>query len=179
MLKVEELEKELKAENLASIYLLFGEETFLMESNLKKIKKLFGETIAGINYINIDEETIENIAKYYDYLEIQPTGNNEFMITKNDGDYEGINSYADIENINRMIINLGDELGKYYVENESKIKNLTIKRNNSILAHGLESQTKEDFENFLELILYLAHKLDKDMKKFMDQTKLAKFNLKL
>ncbi len=79
----------------------------------------------------------------------------------------------------QLLNELGDELGEYYVENESKIKNLTIKRNNSILAHGLESQTKEDFDNFLELILYLAHKLDRDMKKFLDQTKLAKFNLEL
>ena len=58
------------------------------------------------------KEKLLEIASFYDYLEIQPTGNNEFMITKNDGDYENINSYADIENINRMIINLGDELGK-------------------------------------------------------------------
>ena len=58
------------------------------------------------------KEKLLEIASFYDYLEIQPTGNNEFMITKNDGEYDKINSYADIENINRMIINLGDELGK-------------------------------------------------------------------
>lgn len=58
------------------------------------------------------KEKLLEIASFYDYLEIQPTGNNEFMITKNEGDYENINSYADIENINRMIISLGDELGK-------------------------------------------------------------------
>lgn len=58
------------------------------------------------------KEKLIEIASFYDYLEIQPTGNDEFMITKNDGEYEKINSYADIENINRMIINLGDELGK-------------------------------------------------------------------
>ncbi len=58
------------------------------------------------------KEKLIEIASFYDYLEIQPTGNNEFMITKNEGEYEKINSYADIENINRMIINLGDELGK-------------------------------------------------------------------
>ncbi len=58
------------------------------------------------------KEKLLEIADFYDYLEIQPTGNNEFMITKNEGEYEKINSYADIENINRMIISLGDELGK-------------------------------------------------------------------
>ena len=61
MLTIEELEKELKAGRLANLYLLFGEETFLLETNLKKIKKLFGETVKGINYILIDEDTIENI----------------------------------------------------------------------------------------------------------------------
>ena len=61
MLKIEELENTLKDGNLASIYLLFGEETFLLESNLKKIKKLFGKAEKGINYILIDEDSIENI----------------------------------------------------------------------------------------------------------------------
>ena len=69
--------------------------------------ELYRAILAGESH-----EKLLEIASFYDYLEIQPTGNNEFMITKNDGDYEGINSYADIENINRMIINLGDELGK-------------------------------------------------------------------
>lgn len=55
MLSIENLEKELKSGKLQSLYLLYGEELFLLESSLKKIKKLFGECIKGINYINIDE----------------------------------------------------------------------------------------------------------------------------
>ena len=55
MISVENLEKELKTGKLNSIYLLYGEELFLLENTLKKIKKLFGECIKGINYINIDE----------------------------------------------------------------------------------------------------------------------------
>ena len=42
---ITELEKELKSNILEGIYLLYGEETFLLESSLKKIKKLFGEMI--------------------------------------------------------------------------------------------------------------------------------------
>lgn len=61
MFKVDELEKELKSGNLASIYLLFGEETFLLESNLKRIIRLFGETVKGINYIALDEESVAGI----------------------------------------------------------------------------------------------------------------------
>ena len=78
-----------------------------------------------------------------------------------------------------LLNELGDELGKYYVENEKVIKNLTQNRNNSILAHGLESQSKQDFDEFLRVVLDLAHKLDKDMSKFLDETKFAKFDLKL
>ena len=42
---IQELEKELKEGKLNSIYLLYGEERFLLESDVKKIKKLFGETL--------------------------------------------------------------------------------------------------------------------------------------
>lgn len=60
-MKIEELEKDLKQGNLKGIYLLYGEETFLLESSLKTIKKLFGEKIEGINYIKIDETNINQI----------------------------------------------------------------------------------------------------------------------
>ena len=40
-----DLEKELKSNILEGIYLMYGEETFLLESSLKKMKKIFGELI--------------------------------------------------------------------------------------------------------------------------------------
>jgi len=58
---IENLEKELNTKKLNSLYLLYGEELFLLESNLKKIKTLFGECIKGINYILIDEQNIQEI----------------------------------------------------------------------------------------------------------------------
>lgn len=57
-MKIEELEKELKNEKLSSIYLLYGEERFLLESSLKKIKSIFGECLKGINYITIDDTNL-------------------------------------------------------------------------------------------------------------------------
>ncbi len=57
-------------------------------------------------------EKIREIASFYDYLEIQPTGNNEYMILSQRDGCENINSFEDIEAINRKIITLGDELGK-------------------------------------------------------------------
>lgn len=60
-MKVEELEKELKQNILHSIYLLYGEEIFLLENALKNIKKLFGEKVKGINFIILDESNISQI----------------------------------------------------------------------------------------------------------------------
>ena len=77
-----------------------------------------------------------------------------------------------------VLAELGDDLGLYFAENRNKINNLTIKRNNSILAHGLESLDKDDFDQFEELVENLARKLDKDMDKFLMQTKFAKFDLR-
>jgi len=55
------LEQELKEGKLSSIYLLYGEETYILETCLKKIQKLFGETVLGINYIQIDETNIDTL----------------------------------------------------------------------------------------------------------------------
>lgn len=60
MISIENLEKELKQDQLNHIYLLYGEETFLLETCLKKIKTCFGELVKGINYIEIDETNLEH-----------------------------------------------------------------------------------------------------------------------
>ena len=48
-----------------------------------------------------------DIASYYDYLEIQPLGNNEFMLRK-----QQVSSHAELEEYNRTVIRIGEKLGK-------------------------------------------------------------------
>ena len=61
MTSIESLEKELKKGKLHSLYLLYGEELFLLENSLNKIKKLFGDVIKGINYVLIDDTNVKEL----------------------------------------------------------------------------------------------------------------------
>lgn len=56
---------------------------------------------------NKTQNEIEEIANYYDYLEIQPLCNNQFMLDK-----EIVNSKEELMEINRKIYELGKKLGK-------------------------------------------------------------------
>ena len=64
-------------EQLKSIYLLYGEEEYLIEQAVKKIKKEFGELIEGINYIRIDETNLETVIPN---IETPPFGYNKKLI---------------------------------------------------------------------------------------------------
>ncbi len=61
MLKVEELEKQLNQGFAKGIFLLYGEDAYLLEQQLKRIKNNFGNLIKGINYIAIDENNIQEL----------------------------------------------------------------------------------------------------------------------
>ena len=43
------------------IYILYGEDEFLLNEYVKKIKKAFGSIQLGVNYIQIDESNVSNI----------------------------------------------------------------------------------------------------------------------
>ena len=43
------------------VYLLYGEDSYLKNNYLNKLKKQFGELVLGINYIQVDENNVQNI----------------------------------------------------------------------------------------------------------------------
>ncbi|MGN1121784.1 MAG: exonuclease domain-containing protein, partial [Eubacteriales bacterium] len=63
--------------------------------------ELYQAVLAGRPWSDLQE-----IAKFYDYLEIQPLGNNQFMIDENI-----VSGRERLIEINKTIIRLGDELG--------------------------------------------------------------------
>ncbi len=59
---------------------------------------------------NQPPETIARLAEFYDYYEIQPLGNNKFMIESNK--VTAVNSEEDLKDINRGIVKLGEQFKK-------------------------------------------------------------------
>ncbi len=88
---------------LKSIYKKYSEG--LMIGSACEAGELYRAIIAGK-----EDEEIEDIAKDYDYLEIQPIGNNMFMVRN-----ETVPDTRALEEINEKIVNLGEKLGKLVV----------------------------------------------------------------
>ena len=66
-----------------SVKLLYGEETYLLETKLKRIKKDFGELVKGINYIQLDET---NVKELISDIETPAFGyENKLIIARNTG----------------------------------------------------------------------------------------------
>ncbi|MFP4017402.1 MAG: PolC-type DNA polymerase III, partial [Halanaerobiales bacterium] len=85
----------------------------ILKSELKHIRDnlLLGSACeAGQLYRSIlnnqDNNEIYKIARFHDFLEIQPLGNNDFLLGSM------VNSREDLKNINRQIYNLGKRLRK-------------------------------------------------------------------
>lgn len=120
VMKIEELEKELKTGKLRGLYLLYGEETFLLENCLKSIKKLFGEKINGINYILIDDTNINEIISD---LETPAFGyEKKLIVAKNTGLFKkDLKKKSKNDNSN-----LKDKLNTYIKENIEQINETVV-----------------------------------------------------
>lgn len=59
---------------------------------------------------NAPEQEIARLVNFYDYLEIQPLGNNHFMIADEKNDM--VNSEEDLKELNRKIVKLGEQFQK-------------------------------------------------------------------
>ena len=57
----------------------------------------------------IPEEELGKIANFYDYLEVQPLGNNAFMLRD---EKSSVNTWEDLQDLNRKVIELGEQWNK-------------------------------------------------------------------
>ena len=110
MTSIDNLEKELKQGKLNSLYLLYGEELFLLENNLKKIRKLFGETVKGINYVLIDDTNVKELIQD---IETPAFGyEKKLIIARNTGLFK-----SEGKRKNKELSDLKDKINDYLNEN--------------------------------------------------------------
>ena len=96
-----------------SVKLLYGEETYLLESRLKKIKKEFGELILGINYIQIDAS---NVKELISDIETPAFGYaKKFIIAKDTGLFNKEKKTAKGQEL--ALTNLSKKIADYISEN--------------------------------------------------------------
>lgn len=128
-----------------------------------------GELIKAILFEKSDEEILK-IADYYDYLEIQPDGNNQFMLkahsdltAKNpdkNKEYDKIETLEDIRNINRKVIHIGDKLGKlvcatgdvHFMDPEDAIHRAIIMAGNGYKKEEADDQAPLYFRTTEEML---------------------------
>lgn len=119
MISIEDLERQLNSEKLSSIYLLYGEEKYLIENDIKKIKKIFGELIKGINYILIDENNIDEIISD---IETPAFGySRKLIIAKDTGVFK-----KDGKKKNAKTVNIREKLNEYIKNNIDIINEMAV-----------------------------------------------------
>jgi len=102
-----------------AIYLFFGEEQYLIETKVKKIKKDFGDLIQGINYIQIDETNVEELISD---LETPAFGfSKKLIIVKNTGLFKKEKKTATKKEAKNGKLTLAEKVAKYIQENEKEI----------------------------------------------------------
>ena len=129
-----------------------------------------------------DDELCE-IASYYDYLEIQPLGNNEFMVRESSkpdkrnektgevtpNKFKHVTSLEVIRNFNRKVVEIGDKLGKPVVATGDVH---FLKKEDEIIRKILMAgQGFDDFDNQAPLYLKTTEEMLADFDYFGERAK--------
>ncbi len=129
-----------------------------------------------------DEELLR-IAEYYDYLEIQPLGNNEFMVRESSkpdkrnektgevtpNKFRHVKSLEVIKDFNRKIVEIGDKLGKPVVATGDVH---FLKKEDEIIRKILMAgQGYDDFDNQAPLYLKTTEEMLSDFDYFGERAK--------
>ena len=146
MIKVEELEKNIKSNNISSLYLLYGKEKYLIDAIIKKIKNAFGDCLKGINFIDIDAE---NVSKIVDELSMPAFGYpKKLIIARNTGLFkkEAKKKQSELVSIKNLI--------NTYIND-----NIIIIQETVILVFIEEEVDKTDLYTTIELTLLFLSKI--------------------
>ena len=107
-----------------AIYLFYGEETYLLETRVKKIKKEYQQLILGINFIQIDDTNVEELIAD---LETPAFGfDKKLIIAKNTGIFKKekktTKSDSKKKKADDIKLPLNEKIAKYIQENSEELK---------------------------------------------------------
>ena len=116
-IKYDVLEKELNNDKIRSVYLLYGDENFLIDNIIKKIKKKFGDLVQGINYVIIDDTNIQDLTFN---IEVPAFGyDKKLIIVKNSGLFKKDGRKKNLTPVQK-------EVKDYFFESSSIINDMTV-----------------------------------------------------
>lgn len=70
-----------------------------------------GDLYEGV-YNDLPDEDLKEIVDFYDYLEVQPLGNNKYMIGNTKKNGKSVEGWEDLEKLNKRIVELGEKYNK-------------------------------------------------------------------
>ena len=166
-----------------SIQLLYGEEKYLLETKLKKMKKEFGELIKGINFILIDES---NVSEIISDIETPAFGyEKKLIIARDTGLFKKekkTTKAKDTDTEPKKQNTFVDKLAKYIVDNQNLFSNdVTLifveeEPEKNVLYKAIEKIGEvEEFEslklpqlvdNIIKICSAYKVKIDKDTAKY-------------
>lgn len=108
-----------------AIYLFYGEETYLLETRVKKIKKEYQQLILGINFIQVDDTNVEELIAD---LETPAFGfDKKIIIAKNTGIFKKEKKTTKSDSKKKKVddtkLPLNEKIAKYIQENLEELKN--------------------------------------------------------
>ena len=74
-----------------------------------------------------------------------------------------------------LISQFNDDLAQFYKENNKRIQNIVKFRNSSILAHGMEAKTADEYDEFKEIVLKAANVLNPKINDYIEDTMFPEF----
>ena len=108
-----------------AIYLFYGDETYLLETRVKKIKKEYQQLILGINFIQIDDTNVEELIAD---LETPAFGfDKKLIIAKNTGLFKKEKKTTKTDSKKKKVddtkLPLNEKIAKYIQGNLEELKN--------------------------------------------------------
>ena len=161
-----------------SVRLLYGEETYLLETKLKRIKKDFGELIKGINFIQIDDTNVQELiadieTPAFGYEKKLIIARDTGLFKKEKKTAKGqelvvnnlMNKIAEYINENISVINEAVEL--IFVEEEAEKNTLykTIEKNGEIMEFPL-LKLPDLIQNIQKICMAYKVKIDNGTAKY-------------